>query len=130
MSVIKFLNTLLGDPQKKDLKRIGKIVEKINAIEEEYQKNLSEEDIPKKTAEFKERVAKGESLDALLPEAYALLKNACRHLQGKNWRVRGFDYKWDMIPFDVQLVGGVVLHEGRIAEMKTGEGKTLVCTLP
>ena len=129
MSVIKFLNTLLGDPQKKDLKRIGKIVEKINTIEAGYQ-SLSEEDIPKKTAEFKERVAKGESLDALLPEAYALLKNACRHLQGKNWRVRGFDYKWDMIPFDVQLVGGVVLHEGRIAEMKTGEGKTLVCTLP
>ena len=129
MSVIKFLNTLLGDPQKKDLKRIGKIVEKINTIEAGYQ-SLSDEDIPKKTAEFKERVAKGESLDALLPEAYALLKNACRHLQGKNWRVRGFDYKWDMIPFDVQLVGGVVLHEGRIAEMKTGEGKTLVCTLP
>src|SRR3989338_2245473 len=129
MSVIKFLNTLLGDPQKKDLKRIGKIVEKINTIEAGYQ-SLSDDDIPKKTAEFKERIGKGESLDALLPEAYALLKFACRRLQGKSWQVRGFDYKWDMVPFDVQLIGGVVLHEGRIAEMKTGEGKTLVCTLP
>ncbi len=130
MSVIKFLNTLLGDPQKKDLKRIGKIVEKINWLEEEFQKNLSDEDISKKTAEFKERIQKGEELDAILPEAYALLKNACRRLQGKHWPVRGFDYAWDMVPFDVQLIGGVVLHEGRIAEMKTGEGKTLVSTLP
>ncbi len=129
MSVISFLNKLLGDDQKKDLKRIGWIVEEINKIEEGY-KSLSDEDIPKKTAEFKERIAGGEALDKILPEAYALLKNACRRLVGKTWQVRGFDYTWDMIPFDVQMVGGIVLHEGKISEMKTGEGKTLVCTFP
>ena len=130
MSVIKFLNTLLGDPQKKDLKRMGKIVEKINSIEEGYQRELTDEDIPKKTVEFKERIAKGDSLDDLLPEAFALLKNACRRLVGKTWPVRGYEYTWDMVPFDVQLIGGIAIHEGKIAEMKTGEGKTLVCTLP
>ncbi len=128
MSVVSFLNKLLGDHQSKDIKRIRKIVEKINEIEAKYQTELTEADIPKKTAEFKERVAKGETLDQILPEAFALLKNACRHLVGKTWQVRGFDYTWDMVPFDVQMIGGIVLHEGKIAEMKTGEGKTFVCT--
>ncbi|MEK7146145.1 MAG: DEAD/DEAH box helicase, partial [Patescibacteria group bacterium] len=84
----------------------------------------------KKTAEFKNRVAEGESLDHLLPEAFALVKDASRRLVGKTWQVRGNDYTWEMVHFDVQLIGGVVLHDGKIAEMKTGEGKTLVATLP
>jgi preprotein translocase subunit SecA len=130
MSVVKFLNKLLGDPQQKELKRISKVVEQINQIEEEYQKTLTEADIPKKTEEFKARIAGGETVDSLLPEAFALLKTACRFLVGKTWKVRGFDYTWDMVPFDVQMIGGMVLHEGNISEMKTGEGKTLVCTFP
>lgn len=128
--MIKFLTKLLGDPNQKEINSLLPFVKKINEIEEEYQRTLKDEDIKSKTAEFKERIAKGESLDDLLPEAFALAKNACRRLVGKKWPVRGHDTTWDMIPFDVQLIGGMVLHNGKIAEMKTGEGKTLVCTLP
>ena len=71
-----------------------------------------------------------EALDELLPEAYALVKEGCRRLVGKSWEVTGRSIEWDMVPFDVQLIGGVVLHEGKIAEMATGEGKTLVATMP
>lgn len=130
MSVVSFLNRLLGDQQSKDLKRISKVVKQINEIEAKYQVELSESDIPKKTEEFKARIAAGETVDQLLPEAFALHKTACRFLVGKTWKVRGYDYTWDMVPFDVQMIGGIVLHEGKISEMKTGEGKTLVCTLP
>ncbi|MFA5792628.1 MAG: preprotein translocase subunit SecA [Candidatus Gracilibacteria bacterium] len=126
----KFLAKIIGDPEQKTIKRSAKLVEEINKIEIEYQQKLTDEDIPKKTAEFRARVQNGESLDSILPEAFALVKNASRRLVGKTWQVRGFDYTWDMVPFDVQLIGGIVLHEGNIAEMKTGEGKTLVCTLP
>ena len=106
------------------------MVEKINVIETTYQTELTDEDVAKKTAEFKERIANGEKLDAILPEAFALVKNAARRLVGKSWDVRGHEYTWDMVPYDVQMIGGIVLHEGRIAEMKTGEGKTLVSTFP
>lgn len=128
--ILKLLEKIVGDPKKKDLKRLSGIVFKINEIEERYQRELSDEDIPKKTAEFKERIAAGESTTQLLPEAFALVKNAARRLVGKTWQVRGHDYTWDMIPYDVQMIGGIVLHEGRISEMKTGEGKTLVSTFP
>jgi len=71
-----------------------------------------------------------EILEELLPEAFAVVKNACRRLVGREWPVRGHLYKWDMVPFDVQVLGGIVLHQGKIAEMATGEGKTLVATMP
>lgn len=128
--ILKFLNKLFGDPNEKELKRLWPLVHKINEIEKQYQETLKDEYFPSKTAEFKERIAKGEALDDLLPEAFALVKNACRRLFGKKWTVRGRETIWDMIPFDVQLLGGIVLHHGKIAEMKTGEGKTLVCTMP
>ncbi len=105
-------------------------VEKINLKEKEYQDTLKDEDVHKKTLEFKERYKNGEKLDDLLVEAFALVKNACRRLCGDKWDVRGHPLEWNMILFDVQLIGGMTLHEGRIAEMKTGEGKTLVATLP
>ncbi len=130
MSILKLIEKIIGDPQKKELRRIGKIVEKINEIELGYQSELKDEEVPQKTAEFKKRLQEGEKLADLLPEAFALVKTSCRRLVGKTWPVRGFDYTWDMVPFDVQLIGGIALHEGKIAEMKTGEGKTLVCTLP
>ena len=107
---------LFGTPSQRELKSIYPIVDKIEALEEPY-KALTDEQLQAKTPEFKERLANGETLDDILPEAFA----ACREAA---WRVLG------MRPYRVQLVGGVVLHQGRIAEMKTGEGKTLVATLP
>ena len=100
--------------KKKDLKRLALLVEKINVIETTYQTELTDEDVAKKTAEFKERIANGEKLDAILPEAFALVKNAARRLVGKSWDVRGHEYTWDMVPYDVQMIGGIVLHEGRL----------------
>ena len=126
----KLINKILGDQNEKELKKIWPTVEKINKIEEGYQQTLTEADIIKKTAEFKERIQNGETLDELLPEAFALVKFACRKLVGQKWLVRGHEITWDIIPFDVQLLGGIVLHQGKISEMRTGEGKTFVCTMP
>ncbi|MBU0982081.1 preprotein translocase subunit SecA [Patescibacteria group bacterium] len=128
--VLKLIEKIIGDPQKKEIKRLESYIGKINAIELEYQEKLQDEDVPKKTEELKKRYQDGETLEDLLPEAFALVKNACRRLVGKKWDVRGNEYVWDMVPYDVQLIGGIVLHEGKIAEMKTGEGKTLVSTMP
>jgi preprotein translocase subunit SecA len=126
-----FVKKVLGTKNQREVKRLWPIVEKINEIEVAYQK-LSDEQLQAKTVEFKERVAKGESLDALLPEAFAAVKNAARRLTERKHEmlVRGQPMKWEMIPFDTQLIGGMVLHSGRIAEMATGEGKTLVATFP
>ena len=127
----KILNKLLGDPNEKALKKIRPLVQEILAIEEKYQKEITtQEQVKAKTEEFKERLKNGETLDQILPEAFALVKTACRHLMGKSWTAKGREVTWDMIPYDVQLIGGIVLHQGNIAEMKTGEGKTLVCTMP
>ncbi|MCU0857456.1 MAG: preprotein translocase subunit SecA, partial [Pontiellaceae bacterium] len=105
------------------------LIQQINRLEEQYQK-LFEDQLKTKTAELKERVARGETLEAILPEAFAVVKNACRRLCGTTVHVCGHDLVWDMIPFDVQLIGGISLHQGKIAEMMTGEGKTLVATMP
>ena len=126
----KLMKKIIGDPNEKEIKKLWPLVEKINQIEAEYQKTLKDEDVPKKTEEFKKRLQDGEKLDALLPEAFALVKNACRRQVGKKWDVRGHETEWFMIPYDVQIIGGIILHQGKIAEMKTGEGKTLVCTMP
>jgi preprotein translocase subunit SecA len=126
----KLINKILGDPNEKELKKLWPVIAKINKIFEGYEKNLQESDIVKKTSEFKDRIANGENLDSILPEAFALVKFACKLLVGRKWEVRGNEISWDMVPFDVQLLGGIVLHQGKISEMKTGEGKTLVCTLP
>ena len=128
--VYKLINKILGDPNEKALKQIWPLVHKINEIAEQYDKTLTESDITAKTEEFKKRIENGETLDQLMPEAFALVKFACKHLQGKKWDVRGNQTSWGMVPFDVQLLGGIVLHQGKITEMKTGEGKTLVCTMP
>ena len=128
MNLLKYI---IGTKNDRELKKLWPIVREINRIEAEYQsKNLSDEDFPRITQEFKDRVAKGESLDKILPEAFALVKNACRHLCGTTAEVCGHTLTWNMVPFDVQLIGGIVLHQGKISEMQTGEGKTLVATLP
>jgi preprotein translocase subunit SecA len=113
--MVKILEKIFGTKNERELKRYFKIVEEINAIEPEISK-LSDEALKAKTEEFKERLSKGESLDDLLREAFAVVREVAKRTLG-------------MRHFDVQLVGGIVLHEGKIAEMKTGEGKTLVATL-
>ncbi len=107
---------LFGTRSDRELKKIQPLVDKILALEEEY-KALSEQQLKGKTAQFKERLSKGETLDDLLPEAFAAIREAASRVLG-------------MRPYPVQLIGGIVLHQGRIAEMKTGEGKTLVAVLP
>ncbi len=107
---------IFGTYSDRELKAIYPIVDKIEALEEEY-KALTDAQLQAKTAEFKERLQSGETLDDILPEAFATAREA-------SWRVLG------LRPYRVQLIGGIVLHQGRIAEMKTGEGKTLVATLP
>ena len=128
---MNILKMILGTKNGRELKKLRPIVAEINRIEAEYQeKNFTDADFPRMTAEFKKRVAGGESLDDILPEAFALVKNACRKLVGTSEEVCGHTLTWDMVPFDCQLIGGIVLHQGKIAEMQTGEGKTLVATLP
>ncbi len=123
------IKKLVGTKHARDIKRLRPLVARINELETSYQ-SLSEEQLRNKTAEFKERLSQGETLDDLLPEAFAAVKNACRRLCGQSREVCGHQLGWDMVPFDVQLMGGIVLHQGKIAEMQTGEGKTLVATLP
>ena len=111
-----FLDKIFGSYTDRELKKITPIAKSVMALEEKYA-GLTDEQLREKTAEFKKRLAEGETLDDLLPEAFATAREAA-------WRVLG------MKPFYVQVVGGIVLHQGRIAEMKTGEGKTLVAVLP
>ena len=111
-----FLKRFLGDNNEKEIKRYSQVVEKINALEPEMQ-NLTDDKLTGMTGKFRERLAAGETLDDILPEAFAVVREGSRRVLG-------------MRHFDVQLIGGICLHEGRIAEMRTGEGKTLVATCP
>ncbi|MCS7200444.1 MAG: preprotein translocase subunit SecA [Caldimicrobium sp.] len=112
----KVLSFIMGTKNERELKRLKPIVERINALEAEMKK-LSDLELQRKTIEFKERLERGATLDELLPEAFAVVREVAQRILG-------------MRHFDVQIMGGIVLHEGKIAEMKTGEGKTLVATLP
>lgn len=127
--IAKILKLFAGSHYKKFYKKVRPIVAKINKIEEQYQ-SLTDEQLRAKTDEFRARYAKGESLDSMLPEAFAAVKNAARRLCGKKVNVCGHDIEWQMVHYDVQLIGGIALHQNMIAEMATGEGKTLVSTLP
>jgi preprotein translocase subunit SecA len=124
-----FLKGILGTKSDRDVRRMRPLIARINALEAEYQR-LGEEELKGKTGEFRARLCNGETTDDLLCEAFAVVKNACRRLVGSTINVCGNEIVWDMIPFDVQLVGGIILHRRNIAEMATGEGKTLVATLP
>src|SRR5213594_2699163 len=126
----------IGSKNEREVKRLRPLVTQINALEAELQK-LPDDALRQKTAAWKEGLSKIEDnevlarrLNEILPEAFAAVKNACRRLWGVEITVRGHPLKWEMIPFDVQLIGGYALHSGKIAEMATGEGKTLVATLP
>jgi preprotein translocase subunit SecA len=123
------LKVLFGSKNDREVKKMDPLVDQINSQYEELQK-LSEDQLKAKTAEFRERLSKGETTNDILPEAFAVVKDACRRLCGKSWKVAGQEVTWNMIPFDVQLKGAIILHQGKIAEMGTGEGKTLVATMP
>ncbi|MFA5799775.1 MAG: hypothetical protein WC840_02335, partial [Candidatus Peribacteraceae bacterium] len=121
MGIIEVLNKILGDPNEKELKKLWPKVEQVNAVRKtDAYKRLTLDDLPKKTTEFKERIKSGESVDDLLPEAFALVVRGCELLLGKEFELGAQKVKWDMVPFDVQILGGIVLHRGAISEMKTG----------
>ncbi|HWB59797.1 MAG TPA: preprotein translocase subunit SecA, partial [Chthoniobacteraceae bacterium] len=128
----------MGSKNQREVKRMQPVVDKINAIERELQ-SISDDELRAKTAAWKERISKIEdpneqnrALDEIMPEAFAVVKNAARRLTERkhSFMVCDQPITWNMIHFDVQLIGGMVLHAGKIAEMATGEGKTLVATLP
>ena len=104
-----FISKFIKTSNQKELDRINKIVKNINLLEDKF-KNFKDEDFPKKTEEFKDRIKKGELLDKILPDAFALVREASKRTRNERH-------------YDVQLIGGVVLHENKIAEMRTGEGK-------
>lgn len=170
--MFNFIKKIFPSKHEKDVKELLPIVEEINEFYESY-KNLSDDELRAKTAEFKEIIKKNtqeyedkivelrskltndithnerkaiydeleetekgldetieDTLNEILPQAFAVVKDTCRRLCGKEWLAAGQRVQWEMIPFDVQLIGGMVLHQGKIAEMATGEGKTLVGTMP
>ena len=114
--MLKSLPKLFGDPNAKELQKLNPLVAKTNSYEPVFEK-LAEAQLQEKTQEFRARLAKGEALDDLLPEAFALVREAGKRTLGQRH-------------YDVQLLGGIILHQGKVAEMRTGEGKTLVATLP
>ncbi len=139
MSIIDILNKILGDPNEKELKKLQPILRAVRAMEKTPAiQSLTRDMLPQKTQEMKDRIqeklALGQDiksvLNDLLPEAFAVAIRACELLQGETMTIGAQTFTWNMIPFDVQIIGGAVLHRGAIAEMRTGEGKTLVCTLP
>lgn len=156
MSLLSFITEIFGTSSEREIRRILPIVQQINAIYDTLH-DVPIEQLREKTRTFQEQIreiraaAEEEArtaaltpeearkyvlgkenayLDSILPEAYAMVKEVCRRLVGQEWQVTGHKTLWEMIPFDVQLIGAVVLHQGKIAEMKTGEGKTLVATMP
>ncbi|HUR47743.1 MAG TPA: preprotein translocase subunit SecA [Candidatus Saccharimonadales bacterium] len=130
------IKKFIGSKNDREVKKLRAMVDKTNAVEAGLQQ-LTDDALRQKTAEWKTRLSAikdnaelAATLLEILPEAFAVVKNGCRRLCGTEIDVRGYPIKWEMVPFDVQLIGGYALHTGRIAEMATGEGKTLVATLP
>jgi preprotein translocase subunit SecA len=130
------IKLIFGSKNDREVKRLKPLVDQINRLESGLQ-NLSDDELRAKTAAWKADLFKikdndelAEKLEEILPEAFAVVKSACRRMLGQELTIRGLPVKWEMVPFDVQLIGGVGLHRGKIAEMATGEGKTLVATLP
>ncbi|HQO08860.1 MAG TPA: preprotein translocase subunit SecA [Clostridiales bacterium] len=123
------LNKLFGTKQEREVKRLKPLVEMINQRCDEYD-SFSDSQIKEKTQELKNRIVGGETENDILPEAFGLVKQACKRMVGRSWTIDGRMQEWKMIPYDVQLMGAIVLAEGKIAEMATGEGKTLVALFP
>ena len=158
---MNILNKVFGSSNSRKIKKMNRVVKRINEFEELLE-SLSDEELKYKTDELKGRLQEGETLDQLLPEAFAVVKETAKRfkehstlsvkstdsdmhfsklkqyvsIEGTNsiwsnrWDAAGKEVTWDMVHYDVQLIGGIALHRGKIAEMQTGEGKTLVATLP
>jgi len=124
-----FLSRLFGDGQAKKVRELEPYVARINGFSAGLSA-LTDDELRDRTRLFRVRLARGETLDDILCEAFAVVKDACRRLCGRSWVVTGHSQAWGMIPYDVQLIGAVALHQGRITEMATGEGKTLVAVMP
>ncbi|MDR2667701.1 MAG: preprotein translocase subunit SecA [Puniceicoccales bacterium] len=129
LGIGKLWRRLAGRHYRKFVKRCEPIVGKINDFDRQFC-SLDDGQLRAKSEEFRRRIGGGESLDDILPEAFAAVKNAARRLCGSRFTVCGEEIEWKMVPYDVQLIGGIALHSNKIAEMATGEGKTLVATLP
>lgn len=127
--MLDILKKFFGTAQGRILKKYEKLVIRVNQFEMQFQ-SLTDEELKHKTIEFRKRLSEGETLEQLLPEAYAVVKNTCRRFCGTEVHVSGYDQKWDMIPYDVQILGAIGMHFGAIAEMQTGEGKTLTAAMP
>jgi preprotein translocase subunit SecA len=127
--VTNLLAKVFGTKSERDLKKTRPILEGINRLYLEYH-TLSDREIRYKTEELRQKLSEGLSTDEVLPEAFAAVKEISRRLLSKTWAVCDIPTQWNMVPFDVQLMGAIVLHQGKIAEMATGEGKTLVATMP
>jgi len=125
----KLVKSILGDRQAKKVGELRPYVEKVNKYFETL-KDMPEDEFRDMTRKFRVRLAKGETADDMMCEAFAVVKEACRRLSGRSWKVADNLQEWNMVPFDVQIMGAVVLHQGKIAEMATGEGKTLVAVMP
>src|SRR6056297_3307177 len=156
MSIFSFIESLIGTYSDRQIKKIKPIVEQINIIyptladksiedlqartaafkdmirtrSKKYENSIQDQELTEK--ELRKKVTEYENsiLDEILPEAFAMVKDVCRRLVGDSWNAAGYNVEWNMIPYDVQLIGGIALHQGKISEMKTGEGKTLVATMP
>ncbi len=127
--MIKILSKFIKPKSERDYLKQRPVIDEINRLAEQF-KGFTDEQFRAKTEEFKARIREGETVEDLVSEAFALVKAACHALVGRSWTVVGIPVTWDMVPYDVQLAGGIVLHGGTIAEMATGEGKTLVATMP
>ena len=125
----RIVNKISGDYNQKQIDEVQPLVDQINTLYEQWH-DLSDDQIREKTLEFKNRIASWESLDDLLPETFATVKQACKRMVGQEFEVKWTQETWNMIPYDVQLIGGIMIHQWKMAEMRTGEGKTLVATLP
>lgn len=128
-SMKRLTNLIWSNYNDNQINKLKPLVTKINQYDEQWM-SLTDAEVQAKTSEFKSRIQAGETVDDILPEAFAAVKQACRRMCGNSYPVKDETVMWDMIPYDVQLIGGIVLHQGKIAEMRTGEGKTLVATLP
>mgnify|MGYP003347765576 CR=1 FL=1 len=127
---------IVGSRNEREVRKLRPNVARINELEQQLQ-SQAEEVLRQKTADWKAKLSGisdpeelKRELEAILPEAFAVVKNACRRLCGRDIEGRGHPLRWEMVHFDVQLIGGMALHRGYISEMATGEGKTLVATLP
>lgn len=124
-----FLKKIFGSAHDRLLSKYRKIVHEVNRWDQQFT-TLTDDQLRAKTNEFHDRYQKGESLDHLLPEAYGVVKSVCRRLGGTEVHVSGYNQKWDMIPYDVQILSAIAMHYGAISEMQTGEGKTLTAVMP